>query len=202
MFMKKKLLQGFYMAAPVLLLLALVFISAASPFQKNNILPVGLPFLQEPKYTIEEISTPARNLLYVTDSAATIAGITQKFIHIIPVELGGFMKKNGLKMAGVPIAWYYSDKPNFVFDVAAQVDKLPENTEGRIHTRVLPAGKAVVVHFYGPYELTTKAYTAAAKWMENNHKTAAGAPYEVYLGDPGIEKDPYKILTDIIFPVQ
>jgi len=197
---KSKRLSGI---APAIMFLPFIFMSVKpASHSKNNPFTHAVPFLQEPKYTIEEAGTPARYLLYVTDSATSTAEITKKFIHIIPVELGGFMKKNGLKMAGVPLAWYYSDKPPFVFDIAAQVDKLPEHTEGRIQTKTLPAGKAVVVHFYGPYELTSKAYAAAQKWMEDNHKTAAGAPYEVYLGDPGIEKDPYKILTDIVFPVQ
>ena len=188
---------------PAIMFLPFIFISAEpGGHWKNNSFTYILPVLQEPKYTIEETSTPARNILYVTDSAAGTAEITKKFIHIIPVELGGFMKKNGLKMAGVPIAWYHTAQPPFIFDVAAQVDKLPESTEGRIQTKTLPAGKAVVVHFYGPYELTSRAYTAAQKWMEDNHKTADGAPYEIYLGDPGIEKDPYKILTDIVFPVK
>jgi effector-binding domain-containing protein len=201
--MKKKSKRLSYMVAPVIMFLPFVFISTEPTDNwQSNPLTGSLLFLQEPKYTIEETVTPARYLLYVTDSASSTSGITQKFIHIIPIELGGFMKKNGLKMAGVPIAWYYTSKPTFIFDVAAQVDKLPEHTEGRIQTKTLAAGKAVVVHFYGPYELTSKAYTAAQKWMADNHKATDGAPYEVYLGDPGIEKDPYKILTDIVFPVK
>ena len=42
--------------------------------------------------------------------------------------------------------------------------------------------------------------------MKDNKKIAAGAPYEIYLTDPigkdGKPVDPYKIQTDIIFPIR
>jgi effector-binding domain-containing protein len=158
--------------------------------------------VQEPSMTVEETITSKKILVYVTDSAASTAEITQKFMKIIPVELGGFLKKKNLQMTGPPLAWYNGNKAPFIFDIAAQVNKLPPATEGRIKTKEIPVGKAVVVHFYGPYELSWKAYPVADTWIKEHHKIAAGAPYEVYMGDPGAEKDPYKVLTDVVFPVK
>jgi effector-binding domain-containing protein/uncharacterized protein YndB with AHSA1/START domain len=158
--------------------------------------------MKDPVMTVEETTTSKKMLIYVTDSAASTAEITQKFMTIIPVELGGFLKKKDLQMMGAPLAWYNGNKAPFVFDIAVPVNKIPAEAEGRIKTKEIPAGKAVVVHFYGPYELTWKAYPLAEAWIKEHNKKASGAPYEVYLGDPGIEKDPYKILTDIVFPVE
>lgn len=157
---------------------------------------------QAPRIIIEEKLIPEQTIVYVTDSASSYAGITQKFIQIIPAELGGFLKKNGLKMMGAPCAWYNGNKTPFVFDIGVPVNKTPSATEGRIKIKALTAGNAVVAHFYGPYDLTSQGYMAVETWLKEHNKKATGAPYEVYLGDPGIEKDPYKVLTDIIFPVE
>jgi hypothetical protein len=42
--------------------------------------------------------------------------------------------------------------------------------------------------------------------MKDNKKMAAGAPFEMYVTDPvdknGKPVDPYKVQTDIIFPIK
>ena len=158
--------------------------------------------IQEPRISIEEISVPEQIVVYVTDSAASSAEIGQKFAKILPVELGGFLKKNNLQMAGPPCAWYRGNHFPFVFDVGAPVNKMPTATDGRIKVKQLPAGMAVVAHFYGPYDQVSKGYTLAMGWIKEHNKTVTAPPYEVYVGDPGIETDPYKVLTNIIFPVK
>jgi len=157
---------------------------------------------QEPTVTMGETNTSNLIIVYVTDSAASSAEITQKFMQILPVELGGFLKKNDLHMAGPPYAWYRGTQFPFVFDVGVPVNKLPAATEGRIMVKQLPAGKAVVAHYYGPYDQIAKGYRVANAWMKDHNKTQIAPPYEVYIGDPGVEKDPYKVLTNIIFPVE
>jgi effector-binding domain-containing protein len=175
---------------------ALVFHSVG--VQKFNLMDT----VQEPRMNIEEISLPVQIIVYVTDSAGSSAEIGQKFAKILPIELGGFLKKNNMHMAGAPSAWYYGNHFPFVFDVGVAVNKMPDSTYGRIKVKQLTAGNAVVVHFYGPYDQTGKGYSLASDWIKEHGKTETGAPYEVYLGDPGIEKDPYKVLTNIIFPVK
>jgi len=163
---------------------------------------LAIKIIQEPTYTIEEITVSKKIIVYVSDSAANEAEIGKKFMQIIPGELGGFLKKSGLKMAGPPMAWYNGPGAPFIFDIGVAVDKQPAATEGRIKVRELVAGKAVVAHFFGPYDLTGKAYTAVGEWIKQHNKTAIGPPYELYIGDPGIEKDAYKVQTDIVFPVK
>jgi effector-binding domain-containing protein len=62
-----------------------------------------------------------------------------------------------------------------------------------------------VAHFYGPYELTPKGYAAVEEWLKQHPDKVAAGPntsYDIYIGDPGVEKDPYKVLTDIVFPLK
>ncbi|HMU11617.1 MAG TPA: GyrI-like domain-containing protein, partial [Ferruginibacter sp.] len=72
--------------------------------------------------------------------------------------------------------------------------------------RELPAGSVVVAHFFGPYDLMSQGYDAIKEWMKMNKKSSAGAPYEIYMTDPvdknGKPLDPYKVQTDIVFPVK
>ena len=137
----------------------------------------------------------------MTDSAGSSAAITQKFMHILPVELGGFLKKNNLQMAGPPCGWYYGNRFPMTFDIGVPVNQSPATTEGRIKVRQVLGGKAVVAHYYGPYDQIGKGYSVATAWIKEHNKIAIAPPYEVYVGDPGMEKDPYKVLTNIIFPV-
>ena len=141
-------------------------------------------------------------IVYVTDSANSTEEIGKKYMLIIPVELGGFLKKNGLQMTGAPMAWYNGPNPPFVFDIGVPVNKLPSKTEGRIKTKEIPGGKAAVAHFFGPYDLLPKGYATVAEWLKQHHETSSQPPYEIYIGDPGVEKNPYKVQTDIVFPVQ
>ena len=161
------------------------------------------PVAKEPTIQIEESTSKPMNVIYVIDSAATGAEIGPKLAKIYGGDLGNFMKKAGLKMAGPPMAWYNQQQEPFVFDAGAPVDKMPAKTEGNIKSRLVPASKIVVAHFYGPYELTPKGYKAIEDWLKQHpDKVVSGKPYEVYMGDPGIEKDPYKVLTDIVFPLK
>ena len=49
-------------------------------------------------------------------------------------------------------------------------------------------------------------HDAIKEYMKDNKKVAAGAPYEIYITDPidkeGKAVDPYKIQTDIVFPIK
>lgn len=157
---------------------------------------------QEPTVTMADTNTSQQIVVYVTDSASSSAAITQKFMQIIPVELGGYLKKNDLQMTGPPCAWYRGNQFPFVFDIGVPVNKVPAATEGRIKIRQLTAGKAVVAHYYGPYDQIGKGYTIATTWIKEHNKIVVAPPYEVYAGDPGLEKDSYKVLTNIIFSVK
>jgi effector-binding domain-containing protein/ribosome-associated toxin RatA of RatAB toxin-antitoxin module len=158
--------------------------------------------LQSPTVIIEEKDMPAQTVLYVSETAADMKEIGEKLGKIYGEELGAFLKKNGLEMAGPPVAWYTSNKPPFVFDAGVPVNKATAPIGGRIKLRPVPAGKVVVAHYRGPYELMTKGYDEIQAWLKANNKTATGRPYEVYIGDPVVEKDPYKVLTDIVMPYQ
>ena len=60
----------------------------------------------------------------------------------------------------------------------------------------------MIAHILGPYDQVGQAYTAIGKWMNENHREAKSAPFEVYINDPASVKDPSEIETDVYQPLQ
>jgi effector-binding domain-containing protein len=96
------------------------------------------------------------------------------------------------------MAWYHTDKEPYILEAGIPVDKKPTATHPSITVKEIGPAKAVVVHFWGPYELTPQGYEKVRDWLKKNNKKAMGSPYDVYLTDPTTVNDPYKVQTDII----
>jgi len=75
-------------------------------------------------------------------------------------------------------------------------------SKGKIIFSELPSTNAYVVKFYGLYSKTAPVYDAAKKYIESKGKKISGPSREVYITDPGIEKDTAKWLTEIVFPIE
>ena len=145
-------------------------------------------------------------VLCVKDSAANSQRIAGKLAIIYGVKLAAVIKKNKLKVTGAAIAWYKSQKAPFFFEAGIPVDKRPSKIPAGVTVKQIGIDSIVVAHFYGPYELTSQAYTALQDWMKDRKKKSIRPPYEVYVDDPigkdGKLKDPYKVQTDVVFTWQ
>lgn len=164
----------------------------------NPAMPSGMP---EPKMETEEEHLGALNILYIKTSADNFDAIAKK-LSAAYGEIGAFAQSLSLKQTGAPMAFYSGKTYPMQIEAAVAVDKLPPATQGNVNTKQLLETRAVVVHFWGPYVLIPKAYDKISEWMKANNKEYNGAPYEVYIGDPGTIKDPYQVQTDIIQPIK
>jgi effector-binding domain-containing protein len=148
--------------------------------------------------------SPKRIVLYMKDSAKTFERISIKLGTIYGVKLAEVLKKNNIKMAGAPMAWYRSQKAPYFFEAGVPVNKRPAKLPKNIFVREMGTDSVTMAHFYGPYNLLGQGYDAIKERMKDAKKTGTGAPYEIYIDDPvdatGKPKDPYRIRTDIIFP--
>jgi len=156
--------------------------------------------VKPPTIIMGTATTDDQTVLYVTDSASKPEEISQKLKQIYGAELATFIKEKRIHMAGAPMAWYYGEQFPFTFAAGVPIDKAPAKTEGRIRILKMAPCLAVVAHFWGPYTLDLQGFKAIRDWLAVNQKTAVGQPYEVYVGDPGMERDPYKVQTDIYQP--
>jgi effector-binding domain-containing protein len=159
-----------------------------------------------PIINIVDTVAPKRIVVFCKDSAKTYERISLKLGKIYGIKLADYIKKNGLKTTGSPLAWYTKQKPPYFFEAGMQVNKKGTKAMPGVQLRELGAGKVVLAHFYGPYNLLPQGYDAMKEWIKDNKKIASGMPYEIYVTDPvdknGKPVDPYKVQTDIVFPIR
>ena len=107
------------------------------------------------------------------------------------------LKKNNLQPVGCPAAWH-TIKPNlFVVEAGIPLAKKLRNKEDNTYYKETRRCKAVVAHFFGKRSLLPRAYDSLNVWLKENHQTAIGTPWEVYVSDPRIVKDHDFLQTDI-----
>jgi effector-binding domain-containing protein len=161
-------------------------------------MPVTVP--TESAIKVEELPVQAMEYLGVRDTA-NVATIGMKLgMHYGAIMAA--MGKQGLKQQGPVFARYFTDsETNFDMEAAIPVDKAGK-VDGNVKPGKLAAGKAVIAHYYGGYMGTPAGHIAVKKYLEANNKKVIGAPYEMYVTDPAMEKDSTKWLTEICYPVE
>lgn len=156
---------------------------------------------QEPIINVEELDVKPMQLLIMKDSAKSTEEIGQK-LGMIYAKIGDCLKNCKMEMAGAPMAMYTSQTAPFYFEAGVPIAKKCDKPESGMKNQEIKAGKAIVAHFFGPYEMTPKGYDAIVNWAKANNKTLTGDSWEIYIGDPVIIKDPYKVQTDIYMRIK
>lgn len=160
-----------------------------------------------PIINITDTLSDKRTIIYMKDSARTLSRIGLKLGEIYSFKLAAVVKKNGLKITGRPMAWFNSGRkePCF-FEAGIAVNKKPARQPSNILLRQTGTDSVLVAHFYGPYELLPDAYEALNDILKSRKKKLGSKPYEIYVGDPldkdGNIKDPYKVQTDVVYPIR
>lgn len=108
----------------------------------------------------------------------------------------------GYTMVGPPLTRYVSWGPGLISLEAGLPVAPGANGEGDIQLGELPAGRAVTTVHTGPYDGLGDAHAAVEKWIAAEELEVAGAPWEVYLTDPGEVPNPDEWMTQIVWPVQ
>ena len=117
-------------------------------------------------------------------------------------EVYGYIQQSGQQPAGMPFSRYHEmDGGSVDLECGMPVASAIEG-KGRIQAGELPAGTAATVTHFGPYDNLPQTWSALTEWMETQGLQPAGAPWEVYVTDPGAEADTSKWQTDIYFPVR
>jgi len=151
-------------------------------------------------FVIEEVEVEAYPYLAVTDSCSVdmVSAKLGEWYGAIMAHCG----ENGITPAGQPFAMYHSWDGSATRMTAGI--PLSEATEGKdqIESGTMYAGSALKVTYVGPYEGTESAHMSINTYIEENGKEFAGAPWEVYVSDPGNEPDPNNYITEIYYPIK
>jgi effector-binding domain-containing protein len=166
---------------------------------KNDTTPRSVPIIN-----ISDTMEFPNIVLCVKDSAINNIRLSQKLAKIYGIKLAELIKKNKLKVTGPPMAWYKTQKAPFYFEAGIPIDKKPIKLPKGFEIKQTGGVRAIVAHFFGPYEETPQGYAALKEWITDEHKSIAAPPYEIYVSDPigkdGQPLDPYKVETDIVYP--
>lgn len=115
-------------------------------------------------------------------------------------KIGAYLAECGRHPSDAPyVAYYNLDMQNLDVEMGFPVaSPLPEKGELRSH--VLPAGKAVLCMYRGPYSEMAPVYEEMTAWIKKNGYEPMGISYEYYYNDPSFPESEY--LTKIILPIK
>ncbi len=116
--------------------------------------------------------------------------------------IGKTLETGKIAPTGPPMAIYYSfENETTDMEAAMPVSSIGKDV-GMVKFHELPACKALVVKYLGDYSGTARVYAATFDYFKTKGIEMVGAPMEIYITDPMMEKDTAKWLTEIVFPVK
>lgn len=117
-------------------------------------------------------------------------------------ELFGVLTKSKIQPTGQPFCLF----PRFTQESMDMVCALPVPADAKLPTKYkiqqTPGGKAVKAIHLGNYDKLETTHNEINKYIEFKKLEISGAPWEVYVTDPTVEKDPAKWVTEVYYPVK
>jgi AraC family transcriptional regulator len=150
--------------------------------------------------TIEIEDVPSQHV--ASTRATTIpAEIGQTFGQKIKI-VGAFLQRTGAQRPALYIpATSITAQNTSTWRYGAPIDRdVPGDDDVQVHD--LPGGRVAAAIHLGPYEGLPETYDALAEWISRQGYEREGAPWEVYITDPGEESDPERWETRIYWPVR
>ena len=152
----------------------------------------------QPEFTTKQVE--ARPVLSIR--ATTSVDKLSELMGSLFGEVYGYIQQCGQAPAGMPLSIYHAmDGDTIDLECGMPVASAMEGT-GRVKAGELPAGTVATVTHMGPYDDLPQTWSALTEWIGSQGLQPAGAPWEVYVTDPGAEPDQSKWRTDIFFPVR
>ncbi len=120
--------------------------------------------------------------------------------ELFPAVLA-FVQAGPADPAGPPFCRYLSmGGPEWEFECGMTVTR-PVEGRGRVEAVELPGGDAATTTHVGPYDTLGQSWDALGAWLAEQGKVGGGAPWELYLTDPGEVPDPAQWRTELVMPL-
>ncbi len=121
-------------------------------------------------------------------------------VPILLPEVMAFLNRERLTPVGPPYARTRSLGAEVEIEAGIPVAEEIAG-DGRVTPSSLPGGDVVSGMHVGPYRDLPRAREALGRWLVKEDLTPEGSPWEVFLTEPGLERDPSKWRTEIFQPV-
>ncbi|NLJ07879.1 MAG: hypothetical protein GX437_09440 [Sphingobacteriales bacterium] len=117
-----------------------------------------------------------------------------------------FIQKNNIQCTGPLASFYFSYDENMKTMEAMPAVPVPLETNVRLpdgmqYHDIAPGNSVMVIHI-GAYEGLASAWNALEKYIKDKNLEVNGAPFEVYLTDPNVDKDTAHWQTQVVFPIK
>jgi len=119
-------------------------------------------------------------------------------------ELATVLEKSKVEMAGHPFSMYpkWDEATKMMEMVCAMPIAANAKLPAKYKIMQTSGGKAVKAVHLGDYSKMMTTHEQLTKYIEYKNLKMNGAPWEVYLTDPTVEKDTSKWVTEIYYPIQ
>jgi AraC family transcriptional regulator len=153
-----------------------------------------------PLPTIERRDLPAQPFLVVRRRAsrAEIAGAIADALG----RVAAYARQGGHAFAGPPFVRFTASGPGLLTLEAGFALAKAAPGAGEVEAGTLPAGPAACAVHAGAYEALPETHAALERWIEAQGLRPGGAPWEVYVTDPGHHPDPADWRTEVFWPLE
>lgn len=150
---------------------------------------------------IKEMNLPARYYIGIRETVK-MEDMAKHFAENLPKVFTAVTKK-GLELAGMPSGLYYTwDMENSTTELFQGAPLKERASIDGFETIELPASKALVLNYYGPYDGLGSAHEALDAYAKEKGLTSLPPAIEEYVTDPGQEPDTSKWLTQVIYYIK
>jgi AraC family transcriptional regulator len=111
-------------------------------------------------------------------------------------------QRAGIPLAGPPFTRYLSGGPGLLSLEAGMAIAGPAQPSGEIEVAELPGGPAAFAVHVGPYDSLGQTHAAIERWIADHGHAVVGAPWEVYVTDPGEQPNPAEWRTEVLYPIR
>jgi effector-binding domain-containing protein len=158
------------------------------------------PETETPRYEVQELSWESKTY-YGKRTKLEFAKMAE-YIGKTYGEIGEILKKTKTEAIGAPKTLYFSfDAKTMVTDFAPVMEVANGTKLKGLDIFETPAGKALLIDYYGPYDKSAQAHDAMDAYMKEKGLSQL-VVVEEYITDPMTEKDPAKWLTKIYYLVK
>jgi effector-binding domain-containing protein len=125
-----------------------------------------------------------------------------KTLAVILPEVMGALGELGATPAGPPYTRYHRREGGRIELEGGIPVRAPLEGKGREKPVTLPGGLVATTWHHGSYHELSRTYGVLQRWMEEQGLRSSGAFFEIYWTDPGLEPDPARWRTQVIWPVE
>ena len=113
----------------------------------------------------------------------------------------GYAQKSGAAVSGHPFVRYAAMSAGLLTIEGGCPIAAPAAGAGEVEAGTLQGGAVVVAMHAGAYDQLPATYARIERWIETRGFSAAGAPWESYVTDPGEYPDVADWRTEVYWPI-